>query len=117
MVNTTPQKTPLFFFQSSSGKEPVREWLKALDEPDRQAVGQDLMRAQWRWPVGMPLCRAMGQGLWEIRTALPSHRIARVLLCLHEGGLVALHGFIKKTQKTPDDELALARKRQKELKS
>lgn len=117
MVNAAPQKTPLFFFQSSSGTEPVREWLKDLDEPDRQAVGQDLMRAQWRWPVGMPLCRAMGQGLWEVRTALPSHRIARVLLCLHEGGLVALHAFIKKTQKTPDDELALARKRQKELKS
>jgi phage-related protein len=75
------------------------------------------MRAQWRWPVGMPQCRAMGQGLWEIRTELPSNRIARVLLCLHAGSLVALHGFIKKTQKTPDDELALARKRQKELKS
>ena len=117
MVSAAAPKTPLFFFKGSSGKEPVREWLKALEEPDRQAVGQDLMRAQWRWPVGMPLCRAMGQGLWEVRTDLPSQRIARVLLCLHEGGLVALHGFIKKTQKTPDDELALARKRQKELKS
>ena len=117
MVSTTPRKTPLYFHRSGAGKEPVREWLKSLDEPDRQAVGQDLMRAQWRWPVGMPLCRAMGQGLWEIRTDLPSNRIARVLLCLHAGSLVALHGFIKKTQKTPDDELALARKRQKELKS
>jgi phage-related protein len=57
------------------------------------------------------------KGRWEIRTDLPSNRIARVLLCLHAGALVALHGFIKKTQKTPDDELALARKRQKELKS
>ena len=75
------------------------------------------MRAQWRWPVGMPLCRAMGQGLWEIRTDLPSNKIARVLLCLHEGVLVALHGLIKKTQNTPDSELALARQRQKELKS
>ena len=117
MVSQTPQKTPLLFYRNRSGKEPVREWLKTLDEPDRQAVGQDLMRAQWRWPVGMPLCRAMGQGLREVRTDLPSHRIARVLLCLHEGALVALHGFIKKTQKTPDDELTLARKRQKELKS
>ena len=115
MVSTTPQRTPLYFYRSAAGKESVREWLKSLDERDRQAVGQDLMRAQWRWPVGMPLCRAMGQGLWEIRTDLPSNRIARVLLCLHAGSLVALHGFIKKTQKTPDDELALARKRQKEL--
>lgn len=117
MAKDATQKTPLVFFRSSSGREPVREWLKALDAPDRLAVGQDLMRAQWRWPVGMPLCRAMGQGLWEIRTELPSNRIARVLLCPNEGVLVALHAFIKKTQKTPDDELALARKRQKELRS
>ena len=75
------------------------------------------MRAQWRWPVGMPLCRPMGQGLWEVRTELPSNRIARVLLCLDQDVLVALHAFIKKTQKTPADELALARKHQKELKS
>jgi len=111
------QKTPLVFYRSGGGKEPVRDWLKSLDAADRLAVGQDLMRAQWRWPVGMPLCRAMGQGLWEVRTELPSHRIARVLLCLDGGVLVALHAFIKKTQKTPDDELALARKRQKELTS
>ena len=117
MATATPQKMPLHFYRGVGGKEPVREWLRSLDEPDRQVIGQDLMRAQWRWPVGMPLCRAMGQGLWEIRTDLPSRRIARVLLCLHEGILVALHGFIKKTQQTPAAELALARKRQKELKS
>ena len=117
MVKDATQKTPLVFYRSSSGKEPVREWLKVLVAPDRLAVGQDLMRAQWRWPVGMPLCRPMGQGLWEMRTELPSNRIARVLLCLDGGVLVALHAFIKKTQKTPDDELALARKRRKELKS
>ena len=57
----------------------------------------------------------MGNGLWEIRTNLPTKRIARVLLCVYQGHLVALHGFIKKTRKTPDDDLALARKRQKEL--
>ncbi len=117
MPKQVPQKTPLVFYRSTAGKEPLREWLKGLDAGDRSAVGQDLMRAQWRWPVGMPLCRPMGQGLWEVRTELPSSRIARVLICLDEGVLVALHGFIKKTQKTPDDELALARKRMKELKS
>ena len=116
MVSDT-NKTPLQFYKNKGGNEPVRDWLLALDLPDRHAIGQDLMRAQWRWPVGMPLCRPMGQGLWEIRTDLPSNRIARVLICLHKGNLVALHSFIKKTQKTPDDELTLARKRQKELKS
>lgn len=116
MVNET-QKTPLQFYKNSGGAEPVRDWLLALGAPDRHTIGQDLMRAQWRWPAGMPLCRPMGQGLWEVRTGLPNNRIARVLICLHKSNLVALHGFIKKTQKTPDDELALARKRQKELKS
>lgn len=108
-------KIPLVFYKSASGSEPVREWLKELDPEDRKAVGLDLMRAQWRWPVGMPLCRPMGDGLWEVRTELPSRRIARVLFCVHACQLVALHGFIKKTQKTPDDELKKARKRQKEI--
>lgn len=117
MARQVPTKTPLVFYRGTGGKEPVREWLKSLEVADRQAVGQDLMRAQWRWPVGMPLCRAMGQGLWEVRTELPSKRIARVLLCLDEGVLVALHAFVKKTQKTPEDELALVRRRQRELQS
>jgi len=110
-----PQKIPLIFYRAAAGSEPVREWLKGLDEAERQAIGKDLLRAQWRWPVGMPLCRAMGSGLWEVRTDLPTKRTARVLLCLYREHLVALHGFIKKTRATPDVDLATARKRQKEL--
>src|SRR6516164_972919 len=110
-----PQKIPLIFFRTGAGSEPVREWLKGLPEEDRHAIGKDLLRAQWRWPAGMPLCRPMGNGLWEIRTDLPTKRAARVLLCLYREHLVALHGFIKKTRATPDEELALARMRKKEL--
>jgi phage-related protein len=73
------------------------------------------MRIQFRWPAGMLLCRPMGEGLWEVRTSLPSSRIARVLFCVVAERIVVLHGFIKKTQKTSDDELALARKRMKEF--
>jgi phage-related protein len=110
-----PPKIPLIFYRTAAGSEPVREWLKGLDEAERQAIGNDLLRAQWRWPVGMPLCRPMGNGLWEVRTDLPTKRTARVLLCLYREHLVALHGFIKKTRATPDEDLATARKRQKEL--
>ena len=110
-----PAKTPLVFYRAVGGAEPVREWLLSLGDLDRRAIGQDLMRAQWRWPVGMPLCRPMGDGLWEVRTDLPNNRIARVMVCLHDGALVALHGFVKKTRKTPDDDLAVARRRMKEL--
>lgn len=110
-----PQKIPLIFFRTGAGAEPVREWLKGLLEEERRAIGQDLLRAQWRWPVGMPLCRPLGKGLWEVRTDLPTKRTARVLLCLYREHLVALHGFVKKTRATPSEDLALARVRQKEL--
>src|SRR6476661_1110580 len=87
------QKIPLVFFRTTGGSEPVRDWLKGLDEVERQAIGKDLLRAQWRWPVGMPLCRPLGHGLSEIRTDLPGGRTARVLICVYRSHLVALHGF------------------------
>jgi phage-related protein len=113
--NPQPRKIPLIFFRTPAGSEPVREWLKELPEEERRAIGTDLLRAQWRWPVGMPLCRPMGSGLWEIRTDLATKRTARVLICMYREHLVALHGFIKKTRVTVDEDLALARKRKKEL--
>ncbi len=67
------------------------------------------------WPIGMPLCRPLGGGLWEVRTGLTRNRIARVLFCATQGHMVLLHGFIKKTQKTPQAELELPRTRQKEV--
>jgi phage-related protein len=103
------------FYRTGGGAEVVRDWLRGLDERDRNAIGLDLMRVQFRWPVGMPLCRSMGDGLWEVRTNLPSGRIARVLFCGLEGCIVVLHGFIKKSRKTPNEELALARRRKKEF--
>src|SRR5271170_97900 len=91
-----PNKIPLVFFRTAAGIGPVWEWLKALPELERRAIGSDLLWAQWRWPIGMPLCRPMGRGLWEVRTDLPNNRTARVLICLYRDRLVDLHGFIKK---------------------
>jgi len=103
------------FYRTRGGAEVVRDWLRSLDDADRQAVGLDLMRVQYRWPVGMPLCRALGDGLWEVRTSLPSNRIARVLFSVQQGRILVLHGFIKKTQKTLPDDLVLARRRSREF--
>ena len=114
-MTDAPQKISLLFFRTLTGAEPVRDWLRELPQAERQAIGKDLLRAQWRWPAGMPLCRPLGEGLWEVRTDLPTKRTARVLLCFYHAHLIALHGFIKKTRRTPDEDLALARKRQKEL--
>jgi phage-related protein len=115
MAGETPRKIPVVFYRTRAGTEVVRDWLRSLDPSDRSAIGLDLMRVQFRWPVGMPLCRAMSDGLWEMRSNLPSNRIARVLFCIMRDRIVVLHGFIKKTQKTPDQELSLARKRKREL--
>ncbi len=111
------KRISVVFYRTDMGAEVVRDWLRDLDERDRQAIGQDLMRVQYRWPVGMPLCRPRGDGLWEVRSSLPSQRIARLLFCILGEEVVVLSGFIKKTQKTPKDELALARRRMDEFKS
>lgn len=111
----TPPRTPMRFYRGQAGTEPVRSWLQGQPQDDRRAIGQDLMRAQFRWPIGMPLCRPMSAGLFEIRTDLAGHRTARVLICHQNGTLFALHGFIKKTQKTPPADLKIARQRQKEI--
>lgn len=110
-----PAQNPGRVLPNAAGVEVVRNWLRDLDEADRNAIGQDLMRVQYRWPVGMPLCRSLGEGLWEVRSTLPSSRIARVLFSVQQGRIVALHGFIKKTQKTSAEDLALARRRNKEF--
>jgi len=115
MDRARARKIPVVFYRTPAGSEVVRSWLRGLDEDDRGAIGQDLMRVQFRWPVGMPLCRAIGEGLWEVRSDLPSDRIARMLFSVHRGRIVILHGFIKKSRKTPDEDLALARKRKREF--
>ena len=109
------KKLAVAFYRSRSGAEPVRDWLKNLPIDDRHTLGRDLRLVEMGWPIGMPLCRSLGGGLWEVRSTLGSNRIARVLFCATAGHMVLLHGFIKKTQKTPEAELGLARKRQKDL--
>lgn len=109
------KRVPARFFLTRSGADPVRSWLMSLPPTDRAVIGQDIATLEFGWPIGMPLCRALGDGLWEIRSDLPSRRTARVLFCIAEGHLVLLHAFIKTSQRTPKDALALARSRMGEL--
>jgi phage-related protein len=109
------KKVPARFYRNEKGTEPVRDWLQDLGKEDRKKIGADIATVEYGWPVGMPTSRAMGSGLWEVRTNLGDSRIARVLFCLCEGQMVLLHGFIKKTQKTPKADLDLAKKRMKEV--
>jgi phage-related protein len=106
------KKISAFFFRTEAGAEPVRVWLKSLDKADRLRIGADILTVEQGWPIGMPVCRPLGQGLHEVRTTL-DNRIARVLFGIAGNEMVLLHGFIKKSQKTPKAELELARNRWK----
>ncbi len=112
-----PKPIPLAFWRSATGREPIREWLKELSREDKRTIGRDIAKVQFGWPVGLPLCRALGGGLWEARSTLATRREARVFFGFYEGRLIVLHAIIKKTQKTPAGDLTLARQRLKEIQS
>lgn len=100
----------VFFHEDPSGNEPVKRWLLELDKESRKKIGEDLRVVQLRWPLGMPLIRNMGVGFWELRSHIPKG-IARVLFKIIKGEIILLHGFIKKTQKTPQEDIQLAQQR------
>lgn len=107
------KRLPARFYRSNAGREPVREWLKALDLADRKVIGEDVKDVEFSWPIGMPLVRSLGNDLWEVRSNLRRGRIARVIFCVERGSMVLLHGFMKKTQKTPQQDIDLALKRRR----
>ena len=103
------------FYESGSGNMPVREWLLSLDREDRRIIGEDIATVEFGYPIGMPVCRNLGNGLYEVRSSISDGRIARVIFVVKRGYMVLLHGFIKKTQKTPKQDIDLASKRAREL--
>ena len=102
------------FYRNTQGNELVREWLKSLTPTERQVIGKDIQKVEFGWPLGLPVCRPLGDGLWEVRSALPSWRTARVIFCIVAGQMILLHGFIKKTPQTPRRDLNIARVRKAE---
>jgi phage-related protein len=105
------QAVSAIFYCTEAGGEPVREWLKGLTQEDRKRIGVDIKTVEFGWPIGMPVCRPLGDGIYEVRTSMAQNRIARVLFYIDKKSrMVLLHGFIKKTQKTPDEDLELAKR-------
>ena len=102
------------FYKTDGGNEQVREWLKSLMREDRKAIGEDLKTAQFGWPLGMPFVRKLETGVWEIRSRT-TQGIARVLFTVEGHTMVLLHGFIKRSRKTPQSELNTTRQRLSEL--
>ena len=113
-MKKTEKSLQVVFYLSGTGREPVRDWLKSLQRAERKVIGEDIKTVQFGWPLGLPLIRKMEAGLWEVRSKL-GKRIARVLFTQHEGMLILLHGFIKKSQKTPLPDLKLAKQRLRDI--
>jgi phage-related protein len=103
------------FYATPAGGRPVREWLLGLPKEDRRSVGLAIQKVEFGWPLGMPYCRSVGHGLWEVRADLSGGRIARVIFWINGAEMVLLHGFEKKSQKTPPHDIELARKRKQEV--
>jgi phage-related protein len=114
MIDRT-KKLPARFYVTASGRKPVRDWILELDRADRQIIGKDIQKVEFGWPLGMPYCKPFGGGLWEVRSDLSGGRTARVVFGIVAGEMVLLHAFVKKSQKTPPPELALALRRKKEI--
>lgn len=105
-----PPQLQVYFFKTARGNQPVREWLKSLPREEKKIIGDDLKTAQYGWPLGMPLIRKLDADLWEVRSRLPN-RTARVIFTVVNDKMILLHGFIKKSQKTPASDLKLAKQR------
>jgi phage-related protein len=104
------KRVPAIFYRTEAGREPVRAWLKEMPAEDRRQIGEDIKAVEFGWPVGMPTCRPMGDGLHEVRIKLSANRIARVFFYVDKNQrMVLLHGIVKKTQSTPASDLELAR--------
>lgn len=104
------------FYQTDAGDEPVREFLrKELTPAERTAAGKDIRTVEYGWPVGMPVCKDLKNGLLEVRTEL-DRKICRILFGIYGSRMALFHGFIKKSQSTPRADMitALDRKRNME---
>ena len=115
------KRVPAIFFRTEAGNEPVRSWLRTMDPEDRRLIGEDIKTVEFGWPIGMPVCRLIGDGLHEVRTHLRGNRIVRIFFYIdRQQRMVLLHGIVKKTQATPASDLDFAhqnmRKHEKGLK-
>jgi len=102
------------FFRSDRGREPARDFLKSISKADRKIIGEDIRAAEYGWPIGMPICDHLGNKLYEVRSTA-GKREYRTLFGVYENRMVLFHVFVKKTQKTPAREIAVAMERRKEM--
>ena len=116
-MNTKPQLR-VVFFRTDRGNDPVRDWLEGLGERDEIIIDTDITVVAENWPLvaRTSLVKKLRSedDLWEIRSRISDgKRIARVMFTIEAGEIILLHGFVKKSQRTPRKDLRIARRRNK----
>ena len=101
------------FFKTEQNNEPVRDFLKGLSPEDKKSVGADIMAVEMSWPIGYPTVRKLDTDLWEVRTDISDKRICRIFFTVTGKRMILLHAIIKKSQKTPLEDLELAKDRKR----
>lgn len=105
----------IYFYKEQSGKSPVEIWInKMLTLKEKNKIYDGLKKLQCEWPIGLPLTRHLENNLWEMRTYLGT-RDSRLIFIIKNKNIFILHGFIKKTNKTPRNEINLALDRKEKL--
>lgn len=112
-MKDTAKRVRAVFFRTAEGVEPVREWLKSMPKGDRRRIGVDIKTVEYGWPIGMPTCRPLGQGLWEVRTKLRDREV-RVMFFFEGELMILTHGFVKKERQTAPRDMRLARDRKRQ---
>jgi len=114
-ITTVKKKITVVFYRNDRGKEPVRDWILGLTADDKKVIGGDIKTVEFGWPIGMPVSKPLGGGLYEVRSNLSDGTKARIIFTIQQDNMVLLHGFIKKTQKTPKNDIRTARRRAKKF--
>ena len=114
-MTTIRKKVSVVFYKTDTGKMPVRDWILGFSTDDKRIIGADIKTVEFGWPIGMPVARPLGGGLYEVRSDCSGNTKARVLFTIYKNKMVLLHGFIKKTQKTPPNDMRIAKRRMKKF--
>ena len=115
MQKTEEKRFDVVFFQTGNGKQPAREFIKELRKEDQREIGADIRVVQENFPIGLPLVKKLKPELWEIRSTI-KNGISRVFFTFRNEKMILLHAIVKKTQKTPVQDIGIAIDRLKEFK-
>ncbi|MBQ6482336.1 MAG: type II toxin-antitoxin system RelE/ParE family toxin [Anaerolineaceae bacterium] len=105
------QKNEVEFYQNEKGVEPAKEFILSLDKKMRAKMLDTIVLLQDNGnELREPYSKHLSDGIFELRAKVSSD-ITRVLYFFYiDRRIILTNGFIKKTQKTPQNEIERAKR-------